>query len=63
MAMHGLIDALERDPALAAGVNVYQGRLAHQEIAKALGRQVEVHLTASDDLASVIAGAPNGGGK
>ncbi len=63
MAAYGLSGAFDRDPALAAGVNVYQGRLAHQEIAEALGRKVEVHLSPAGDLARANAGAPNGGGR
>ena len=65
LGTHGMVEAFHQDPALCAGVNVYQGRLAHAEIAEALGRDVEVHLP--HDLGGVAAGADDdlvvGGGR
>jgi len=36
IANHGLINALERDPHLQNGVNIYQGRVTYEAVAKAL---------------------------
>lgn len=41
---NGLIGMLEAQPHLATGVNLYQGKIANEEIAEALGRQVEIDL-------------------
>jgi alanine dehydrogenase len=41
---HGLVGALKKEPALARGVILYQGELAHQGIASALGRPVTAQL-------------------
>jgi alanine dehydrogenase len=43
----GLPAVFEREPGLASGVNLYQGRLAHPEVAAALGREVEFDLSSS----------------
>jgi len=44
VGQHGLVGALKKEPALARGVILYQGELAHQGIASALGRQVTAQL-------------------
>jgi alanine dehydrogenase len=41
---YGLLGTLKRDPALAHGINVYQGRLSHEGVAKAMGRELETDL-------------------
>ena len=41
---HGLIGMLDQPPSLATGINLYQGKLAHRELAQALGREVEIAL-------------------
>jgi alanine dehydrogenase len=41
---HGIEGAIRRDPALARGINVYRGRLAHRTVAAALGLEAEVEL-------------------
>ncbi|CAN5856409.1 alanine dehydrogenase [soil metagenome] len=38
LATHGLAAAVERDPALALGVNTHAGALTHETVAHALGR-------------------------
>jgi alanine dehydrogenase len=40
----GIADAIRRDPALARGINLHRGRLAHAHVAAALGLEVEVEL-------------------
>jgi alanine dehydrogenase len=35
LAEHGLVEAVRRDPALARGVNVYQGHITHRGVAEA----------------------------
>jgi alanine dehydrogenase len=37
---HGVIGAIQREPGLARGINLYQGNLCHPEVAAALGREV-----------------------
>jgi alanine dehydrogenase len=44
LGAHGLPDVFAHEPALARGVNLYQGRLAHPDVATAMGRAVEAHL-------------------
>jgi alanine dehydrogenase len=39
-------EALQRQPALARGVNLFQGKVTHPDIAAALGRSVEVDFSA-----------------
>lgn len=41
---YGVIGAIEKDTALARGVNLYQGNLAHPQIAAALGKEAAVNL-------------------
>ena len=43
---HGFPAAMHQEPALASGVNLYRGQLAHPAIAAALGREVAVKITA-----------------
>jgi alanine dehydrogenase len=43
---HGLLGAHKLAEALSKGTNLYQGRLSHEGIASALGRQTEVDLKA-----------------
>jgi alanine dehydrogenase len=45
LANHGLVGALEREPALAQGMVLYQGNLVHSQVAAALGRRVETDLS------------------
>jgi len=45
LGAHGVPNVFEREPALVRGVNLFQGKLAHPEIAAAMGRQVEVDLS------------------
>lgn len=63
LAANGVAETLERDPALAAGVNVYEGRLAHPEIAEALGREVEVQLPAAGGSVHAVEPRANGGAR
>ena len=41
---HGVLGMLDQQPSLATGINLYQGKLAHRELAQALGREVEIAL-------------------
>jgi alanine dehydrogenase len=41
---HGLPAAAVTEPALASGINLYQGQLAHPAIAEALGRELMINL-------------------
>lgn len=41
---YGFPHALEKEPALRAGINLYRGQLAHPIIASALGREVTVKI-------------------
>lgn len=41
---HGILGMLDQQPSLATGINLYQGKLAHRELAQALGREVEIAL-------------------
>ncbi|RMG94651.1 MAG: alanine dehydrogenase [Chloroflexi bacterium] len=45
VARHGWPQALQHQPALLPGINVYQGKLAHPGLAAALGRNAEIDLT------------------
>ncbi|HXE31962.1 MAG TPA: alanine dehydrogenase [Terriglobales bacterium] len=38
LADHGLVEAIQRDPGLGAGVNTYQGSLVYEAVAKAQNR-------------------------
>lgn len=40
----GMLGAIQREPALARGVNLYQGNLTHPGVAAALGREVTANL-------------------
>jgi len=44
VGVYGLPDVLAHEPVLRRGVDLYQGKLAHPDIATALGRQVEIEL-------------------
>ena len=44
MADHGLADACQRQPALASGINVIDGRLTHPAVAGAHGLKCEPAL-------------------
>ncbi len=55
----GMIGLLEHRPYLATGVNLYRGKVSNSEIAKALGKEVEVVLSHGNGGAA----AGNGGGK
>jgi alanine dehydrogenase len=44
LGAYGLPDVFAHEPALARGVNLYQGRLVHPDVAAALGRPVEADL-------------------
>ena len=41
---HGILGMRDQRPSLATGINLYQGKLAHRELAQALGREVEIAL-------------------
>ncbi len=41
---HGILGMLDQPTSLATGINLYQGKLAHRELAQALGREVEITL-------------------
>ncbi len=60
IAVHGLEAALRTDPALARGVNVYQGELCNQPVAEAHGmawRPLAELLPDLSDAAASTAGA------
>ena len=44
----GLLGMLGQEPGFAHGINLYQGNLAHPEIAAALGRDVTANITYGD---------------
>ncbi|WP_374685883.1 alanine dehydrogenase [Promineifilum sp.] len=44
IGLHGIVGMIDQQPALVTGVNLYQGKLAHREVASALGRELEVVL-------------------
>ncbi len=44
----GLLGMLEQEPGFAHGINLYQGNLAHPEIATALGREVTASIPYGD---------------
>lgn len=46
IGQHGLLGPHEHARELANGINLYRGQLAHPTVARALGRPVEVDLTA-----------------
>ncbi len=43
---HGWPDVLRHSPALRRGINLYEGKMAHADVAGALGRALEVDLLA-----------------
>jgi alanine dehydrogenase len=49
LARHGLRDAVERDPALALGVNTLAGAVTHEAVAEAIGSP---HTPLADALAA-----------
>jgi alanine dehydrogenase len=48
----GMVGAIRREPALARGVNLYQGNLTHPEVAAALGREVTASLPTVNNKAN-----------
>lgn len=50
LGANGIIGALDQQPALASGINLYQGKLAHREVAVALGRPLEIVLPHVNEL-------------
>jgi len=56
---HGILGMLDQLPSLATGINLYQGKLAHRELAQALGREVEIVLPYVNSPA-VVGAAGNG---
>lgn len=52
LAKHGVIGVLDRHPSLATGINLYQGKLAHREVAEALGCELEITLPHMNCLAT-----------
>jgi alanine dehydrogenase len=44
VGQYGVIGAIQREPALARGVNLYQGNLTHADVAAALGRETTAAL-------------------
>ena len=49
---YGMIGAIQHEPALARGVNLYQGNLTHPEVAAALGREVTASLPTVNNKAN-----------
>lgn len=41
---HGMLAAVEKDPSLARGINLFQGNVSHPQIAAALGKKVTANL-------------------
>jgi alanine dehydrogenase len=41
IGLHGVDEAVRRNPTLARGVNVWHGKLVNAEVARALGLSVE----------------------
>jgi alanine dehydrogenase len=62
---HGILGMLDQRPSLATGINLYQGKLAHRELAQALGREVEIALphVNSSTVAGVAGNGSQGGGR
>ena len=50
LGSHGPLGMLHDEPALIPGVNLYEGKLAHPDIAAALGRAVQIHLPSGVSL-------------
>ncbi len=48
----GVLGAIQREPALARGVNLYQGNLTHPGVAAALGREVTANLPTVNNKAN-----------
>lgn len=55
----GIMGLVGRRPYVASGINLYQGKLSNSEIAKALGRDIEITLTRATGESS----PGQGGGK
>jgi alanine dehydrogenase len=47
---YGVVGALQQEPALGRGVNLYEGKLAQPHVAAALGREVEIQFPSGADL-------------
>lgn len=45
---YGLLSVLEREPGFAHGINLYQGNLAHPDLASALGRELTAKIPYGD---------------
>ena len=45
---HGILGVLEREPGFAHGINLYQGKLAHPDLASALGREMTAKIPYGD---------------
>ena len=58
---HGILGMLDQRPSLATGINLYQGKLAHRELAQSLGREVEIALPYVNNPTAV--GAAGNGSK
>jgi alanine dehydrogenase len=50
LGSYGPLRMLHDEPALIPGVNLYEGKLAHPDIAAALGRAVQIHLPSGVSL-------------
>ncbi len=49
LGAHGILGVLEQKPSLATGINLYQGKLAHRDVASSLGREIEIVLPFVND--------------
>ncbi len=56
LGANGVLGMLEQQPSLATGINLYQGKLAHREVADALGREIEIALPHVNDLVGAVGG-------
>jgi alanine dehydrogenase len=45
---HGIMGAIEKKADLLRGIVLYQGKMAHPDIATVLGKEMEVHLSPGD---------------
>lgn len=65
LSEHGILGMLAQQPSLATGIILYQGKLAHPEVAHALGREVEIALpyVNSPAIAASAGSGATGGGK
>ena len=60
LGAHGILGMLEQQPSLATGINVYQGKLAHHDVASSLGREIEIALPYVNDPVGTNHGAWGG---